>query len=69
MIKSVVAFINEGKYFEKGLSVLVVFEYGFLIVAPVGDMIGRAGVFNEKRSSHDGKLSEVFTKVKQYRPY
>jgi hypothetical protein len=41
----VIAFVDEGKDFEKGLSVLVVFEYGFFIVAPVGDVIYRAGVF------------------------
>jgi hypothetical protein len=43
--KPVIAFIDEGKDFEKCLSVMVVLEYGFFIVAPVSDMIYRAGVF------------------------
>jgi glucose uptake protein GlcU len=37
--------LDEGKDFEKGLSVLVIFEYGFFVVAPVGDMIHCAGIF------------------------
>jgi len=41
----VIAFVDECKDFEKCLSVLVIFEYGFFIVAPVGDMIYRARVF------------------------
>jgi hypothetical protein len=41
----VIAFVDEGKDFEKGLSVLVVLEYGFLVVSPIGDVIYRAGVF------------------------
>ncbi len=45
--KPVVAFVDEGKDFEKCLSVLIIFEYGFLIVAPVGDVINRARVFYE----------------------
>ena len=43
--KPVVAFVDEGKDFEKCLSVLVIVEHGFFIVAPVGDVIYRAGVF------------------------
>jgi hypothetical protein len=43
--KPVVAFIDEGKDFEKCLAVLVLFEYGLFIVAPVGDVIYRAGIF------------------------
>ncbi len=43
--KPVVAFVDEGKDFEKCLSVLVVLEYGFLVVSPIGDVINRAGVF------------------------
>ena len=43
--KPVVAFIDEAKDFEKGISVLVVFEYGFFIVASISDMINSAGVF------------------------
>ena len=43
--KPVVAFVDEGKDFEKYLSVLVIFEYGFFIVAPAGDVIYRARVF------------------------
>jgi hypothetical protein len=43
--KPMIAFVDEGKDFEKCLSVLVIFEYGFFIVAPAGDVIDRAGVF------------------------
>jgi hypothetical protein len=43
--KPVVALVDEGKDFEKCLSVLVIFEYGFFIIAPVGDVIYCAGVF------------------------
>jgi hypothetical protein len=42
----VIAFIDMGKDFEECLSVLVVFEYGFFVVPPVGDVIHRAGVFD-----------------------
>ena len=41
----VIAFVDEGKDFEECLSVLVIFEYGFFIVAPVRDVINSAGVF------------------------
>jgi hypothetical protein len=54
----VVAFIDEGKDFEKCLSVLIVFEYNFFIVAPIRDVIHRAGVFNAKWTCHEGSLSE-----------
>src|SRR3990170_8202232 len=64
----VVAFIDEGKDFEKCLSVLVVLEYGFFIIATIGDVINRSGVFNAKWTGHEGSLSEDYTKVKQYRP-
>lgn len=43
--KPVIAFIDRGKDFEKCLSVLVILEYGFFIVAPVSVMIYRTGVF------------------------
>jgi len=68
MAKPVVAFIDQGKDFEKGLSILVVFEYVFFIVAPIGDVIHRSGVFYAKRTSHEGNVSEDWAKVKQYRP-
>ena len=41
----VIAFVDKGKDFEKCLSVLIILEYGFFIVAPVGDVIHRARVF------------------------
>jgi hypothetical protein len=41
----VIAFVDEGKDFEKCFPVLVIFEYGFFIAAPAGDVIDRAGVF------------------------
>ena len=40
-----VALIDVREDFEKGLLVLVIFEYGLFIVAPVSDMIYCAGVF------------------------
>ena len=43
--KPVIAFIDKGKDFEKCLSVLFIFEYGFFIVASISDMINSAGVF------------------------
>jgi hypothetical protein len=55
----VVAFIDQGKDFEKGLSILVVFKYVFFIVAPIGDVIHRSGVFYAKWTGHEGSLSEV----------
>ncbi len=63
-----VAFIDQGKDFEKGLSILVVFEYVFFIVAPIGDVIHRSGIFYAKGTGHEGSLSEVQAKVKHYRP-
>jgi hypothetical protein len=66
--KPMIAFIDEGKDLEKGLSILVVFEYGFFIVAPIGDVIYGSGVFNAKWTGHEGSLSEDQTKVQQYRP-
>jgi len=44
--KPVIPFVDKGKDFEKSLSVLVIFEYGFFVIAPVGDMIHCAGVFD-----------------------
>src|SRR3990170_303714 len=64
----VVAFIDEGKDFEECLSILVVLEYGFFIIATIGDVINRSGVFNAKWTGHEGSLSEDYIKVKQYRP-
>ena len=58
----VVAFIDEGKDFEKCLSVLVVFEYGFFIVAPIGDVIHRSGVFYAKGTGHVCENSKGFEK-------
>jgi hypothetical protein len=43
--KPVIAFVDEGKNLEKCLSVLVIFEHGFFIIAAVGDMIYRTWVF------------------------
>jgi len=43
--KPVIPFVDKGKDFEKSLSVLVIFEHGFFIVAPVRDVIYRAWVF------------------------
>ncbi len=37
--KPVIAFVDEGKDLEKCLSVLVIFEHGFFIVAAVGNVI------------------------------
>jgi hypothetical protein len=42
----VVAFVDEGKNFEKDPAVLTVFEYGFSIISLVGDMIYRSGRFD-----------------------
>lgn len=58
MTEPVVAFIDKSKDFEKGLSILVVFEYVFSIVAPIGDVIHRSGVFYAKGTRHEGSLSE-----------
>lgn len=63
-----VSFIDVGKDSEKSLAVLVVFEDGLFVVLPGGDVIHGAGVFDAQGSCHDGRLSEVCTKVKQYRP-
>ena len=60
----VIAFIDEGEDFKKYLSILVVFEYGFFVVAPIGDVIHRSRVFYAKWTGHDGRISEVLTKVK-----
>jgi hypothetical protein len=54
-----VAFIDVSEDFEKCLVVLVVFEYCFFIVAPIGDVIHGTGVFNAERTRHKGSLSEV----------
>jgi hypothetical protein len=54
----VVASIDESKDLKKCLSILVVFEYGFFIVAPIGDMIYGSGVLNAKWTGHEGSLSE-----------
>jgi hypothetical protein len=37
----------------------VVFEYVFFIVAPIGDVVHRSGVFYAKWTGHEGSLSEV----------
>jgi hypothetical protein len=68
MANPVVAFIDQGKDFEKSLAILVVFEYVFFIVAPIGDVIHRSGVFYAKGTGHEGSLTEDWIKVKQYRP-
>jgi hypothetical protein len=52
-----VAFIDVREDFEKCLAVLVVFEYGFFIVAPVGDVIHGARVFDAERACHIGEFS------------
>jgi hypothetical protein len=41
----VIAFVDEGKDVEKYLPVMVILEYSFFIVAPIGDVIHRARVF------------------------
>ncbi len=41
----VIAFVDEGEYFEKYLPVPAIFEYSFFIVAPISDVIHRARVF------------------------
>ncbi len=64
----VVAFIDVGKDSEECLPVRVILKYSFFVVSPVGDVIHRAGVFDAQRTSHEGSLSEVQVKVKQYRP-
>ena len=68
MAKPVIAFIDVSKNPQKGLPVFVVFEYGFFVVAPIGDVIHRSGVFYAKWTGHERRLSEVLSKVKQYRP-
>jgi hypothetical protein len=60
--KPVIAFVDEGKDFEKCLSVLIIFEYGFFIVAPAGDVIHRAGVFYAQWTSHKGEFSRSLNK-------
>jgi len=62
------ALIDAREDFEKCLSVLVVFEHGFFIVAPVGNVLHDAGVFDAERTSHKESLSEVQSKVQHYRP-
>jgi len=58
MAEPMVAFIHKGQDLEEGFSILVVCEYGFLIVAPIGDVIDSSGVFNAKGTGHGGSLSE-----------
>ena len=45
MAKPVVPLVDAGKDFEKCFPILIVFKYGFLVVAAVGNVIYRAGVF------------------------
>jgi hypothetical protein len=40
-----ITFIDKGQDFEKSLSVLVIFEYNFFIVTPIGDVIYGTGIF------------------------
>jgi hypothetical protein len=60
--KPVVAFVDKRKHFEKCLAVLVIFEHGFFIVAPTGDMINCAGVFYAQRTSHKSEFSRNLNK-------
>ena len=53
------ALIDVREDLEKCLSVLVVFEHGFFMVPPVGNVIHDAGAFNAERSSHKESLSAV----------
>jgi hypothetical protein len=57
-----VALIDVREDFEKCLAVLIVFEYGFFIVAPVGDVIHGAGVFDAKRACHIGEFIRSLSK-------
>jgi hypothetical protein len=59
MAEPMVALVDEGKDFEKYLTILIVLEYRFLVVAAVGDVIYRAGVFYAERSGHEGSLAGV----------
>ena len=54
-----VALIDVREDCEKCLSVLVVFEHGFFIIAPVGYLIHGTGVFDAESTGHKGSLSEV----------
>lgn len=68
MAEPVIALVDVGKDFEKCLAVLVVLENRFFVIAAVGDVVYRAGVFYAERSGHEGSLAGVWAKVQQYGP-
>jgi hypothetical protein len=59
MAKPVVALVDVGKDFEKCFPILIVFKYGFLVVAAVGNVIYRAGVFYAEGPGHGGSLAGI----------
>jgi predicted transcriptional regulator len=58
MANPVVAFIHALKSIEKGASVLLVFENGFLFVPAGRDVINCARVFYAQRTGHKTNVAE-----------
>ena len=49
-------------------AVLVALEYGLPLIAPGGDMIHGAGIFDSQGTGHEKRISEVKMKVKHSIP-
>jgi hypothetical protein len=56
MTQPMVALVDMREDFEKCLAILVVLEHCFFIVAPIGDVIHGAGVFDAERAGHNGEF-------------
>jgi hypothetical protein len=68
MANPVITFVDPLKSAEKGLSIFLVPKHSLPFIPPGGKVIDGARVFDAKRTSHEGTISDCKNECKLNRP-